>query len=105
MFGLDYFLFVSSFHTSILTMGTNWKMPSMDAFIKSPIQEQDKIIKMGSLKNSMSHPLAFYERSKKNVKNKKKQREKMNQIREKERKINLLRIHSTPKRVNKIRRN
>ena len=35
--GLEYSVFVSSFHTSRLTMGTNWKIPPMDAFIKSLI--------------------------------------------------------------------
>jgi hypothetical protein len=35
--GPEYFVFMSSFQTSILTMGTNWKMPPMDAFSESLI--------------------------------------------------------------------
>ena len=72
--GPEYSVFVSSFHTSRLTMGTNWKMPLMDAFIESLIQEKDKIIKMGDLKHSKSHALVVHESSKTNAKNKQKQK-------------------------------
>ena len=70
--GLEYSVFVSSFNTSILTMGTNWKIPPMDEFIESLIQEQDKLFKMGELKNSKSHALVVHESSKTNAKKKQK---------------------------------
>ena len=72
--GPEYSIFVSSFHTSRLTMGTNWKIPLMDAFIESLIQEQDKLFKMGALKNPKSRALVVHESSKTNAKNKQKQK-------------------------------
>ena len=53
-------------------MGTNWKMPPMDAFIESLIQEQNKLFKMGAIKNYKSHALVVHESSKTNAKNKQK---------------------------------
>ena len=49
-------------------------MPLMDAFIESLIQEQDKLFKMGALKNSKSHALVVHESSKKNAQNEQKQK-------------------------------
>ena len=46
----------------------------MDAFIESFIQEQDKLFKMGALKNSKSHALVVHESSKTNAKNKQKRK-------------------------------
>jgi hypothetical protein len=60
---LDYFVFVSSFYTSNMTMGATWKIPPMDAFIESLIHEKYKFINMGALKNSKSHVLAIHERN------------------------------------------
>jgi hypothetical protein len=60
------------FHTSKLTMGDKWKMPPLDAFIESLIHEQDKLIKMGVLKNSKAHALVVHESNKKNTKSKQK---------------------------------
>ena len=46
----------------------------MDAFIESLIQKQDKLFKMGALKNSKSHAFVVHESSKTNAKNKQKQK-------------------------------
>ena len=39
-------------------------MPKFDAFIESLIHEQDKLIKMGSLKSPNAHALAMHEKGK-----------------------------------------
>ena len=53
-------------------MGATWKIPLMDAFIESLIHEQDKIIKMGTLKNSESHALSMHASGNTNSKSKQK---------------------------------
>ena len=59
--GLDYSVFVSTFHTQRFTIGASWTMPSLETFIESVIQEQDKIIKMGVVKNSKVHALTTHD--------------------------------------------
>ena len=49
--GSEYFVFVSSFHCRRASI-PNWKMPSLDAFVESLIQEQDKLVQMGVLRTS-----------------------------------------------------
>ena len=41
--GLDYFGFVSTFHTIKITI-PNWKTPTLNAFIESLTNEHDKIV-------------------------------------------------------------
>jgi len=49
-------------------MGDKWEMPPLNAIIDSLIHEQDKLTKMGVLKNSKSHVLVVHESGKKNNK-------------------------------------
>ena len=49
--GLDYLVFISTFHTGNLTI-PNWKIPSLDAFIKTLTNKHDKLIQMGILRSS-----------------------------------------------------
>lgn len=58
--GAEYVVFVSTFYTVRLATGATWKMPTLDAFIESLIHEQDKLIKMGTLKNSSVHALVVH---------------------------------------------
>ena len=61
-------MFVFAFHTIRLTTGTSWKMLTLDAFIKSLVHEQDKLIKMGTLKCSKAHALVVHTSEKRNSK-------------------------------------
>ena len=54
--GLDYSVFVSSFHMGKLTT-PNWKIPSLDAFIKTLTNEHDKLVHMGILRSSKDQAL------------------------------------------------
>ena len=66
--GPQYAVFVSAFHTIRLTTGKSWKMPTLDAFIESLVHEQDKLIKMGTLKSSKAHALVVHTSDKRNSK-------------------------------------
>ena len=44
--GVDYLVFVSTFHSRNLTT-PRWKMPSLNAFIESLTNEHDKLVQMG----------------------------------------------------------
>jgi hypothetical protein len=59
--GPEYLVFISTFHTTKLTSGTTWKMPLLDAFIESLINEKDKLIKIIVLKKSKVHALVVHE--------------------------------------------
>ena len=48
--GPDYSFFVSSFHTGKLTT-PNWKIPSLDVFIKTLTNEHDNLVQMGILRS------------------------------------------------------
>lgn len=47
--GLEYSVFVSTFHSIELAMGAAWKMPPMDVFVDSLTCEQDKLVQMDAL--------------------------------------------------------
>lgn len=66
--GPEYAVFVSAFHTVRLTTGETWKISTLNAFIESLIHEQDKLIKMGTLKNSNAHALIVHGSGKNNSK-------------------------------------
>jgi len=66
--GPQYVVFVSAFHTIRLTTGKSWKMATLDAFIESLVHEQDKLIKMGTLKSSKAHALVVHTSDKRNFK-------------------------------------
>ena len=54
--GLDYSIFVSTFHTRNLTI-PNWKIPSLNAYIESLTNEHDKLVQMGIIKSSKDQAL------------------------------------------------
>ena len=54
--GSKYLVFVSTFHYGMSSI-PNWKMPSLDAFVESLIQEQDKLVQMGVLRTSKNQAL------------------------------------------------
>ena len=54
--GSEYSGFVSTFHFG-RTYLPNWKMPSLDAFVESLIQEQDKLVQMGVIQTSKNQAL------------------------------------------------
>ena len=47
--GLEFSVFVSTFHSGKLTL-RNWKMPSLEKFMESLTQEKEKLVQMGSIK-------------------------------------------------------
>ena len=49
--GFDYSIFVSIFHSKRDSF-PSWKIPSLDSFVESLIQEQDKLIRMGVIQTS-----------------------------------------------------
>ena len=52
--GPDDSVFVSTFHIGKLKI-PNWKMPSLDSFIKTLTNEHDKFLPMGILRSSNCH--------------------------------------------------
>jgi hypothetical protein len=71
--GPKYSVFVSTFHTQRFTAGASWTMPSLETFIEALTQEQDKLIKMGVIKNSKVHALVVHDgNNSQNQKSKKK---------------------------------
>jgi hypothetical protein len=74
--GLEYSVFVSTFHSVRLTSRATWTMPSLEAFIESLTQEQTKLINMGKIKGSKVHALVVQDGSRHQNQNlKKKKRE------------------------------
>ena len=49
--GFEYYFFISNIHSRRASI-LNWKIPSLDFFAKSLIQEQDKLVQMGVLQTS-----------------------------------------------------
>ena len=54
--GSEYFVFVSTFHSG-RDFIPNWKMPSLDSFAKSLIQEQENLVHMEVLQTSKNQAL------------------------------------------------
>ena len=54
--GIDYIVFVSTFHSSKLT-ARNWRITSLAEFIESLTQEKDKLVQMGTIKSSKDQAL------------------------------------------------
>ena len=54
--GSEYSVFVSTFHSGRAS-SSSWKMPSLDAFVESLIQEQDKLVQMGLFQSSKNQAL------------------------------------------------
>jgi hypothetical protein len=55
--GLEYSVFVSTFHSVRLASGATWTMPSLENFIESMTREQNKLINMGKIKGPKAHAL------------------------------------------------
>ena len=71
--GLDYYVFVSTFHTGNLTI-PNWKMPTLNAFIESLTNEHDKLVQMGIIGSSKYQSLFIGGPKYLNVKGKQKEK-------------------------------
>ena len=54
--GLDYLVFVSTFHSTKL-IAQAWKIPKLAKFMESLSQEQDKLVMMGTIKPSKDQAL------------------------------------------------
>ena len=54
--GSEYFVFVSTFHSRRVSI-QSWKIPSLDAFVVSLIQEQDKLGQMEVIQTSKNQSL------------------------------------------------
>jgi hypothetical protein len=61
--GLEFSVFVSTFHTVRFTSGATWKMPSLEDFIESLTQEKTKLINMGAIKGPRAHALTVHDGS------------------------------------------
>jgi hypothetical protein len=61
--GLEFSLFVSTFHTVRFASGSTWKMPSLEDFIEYLTQEQTKLINMGTIKGPRAHALTVHDGS------------------------------------------
>lgn len=55
--GPNYSVFVSTFYATKCTLGTTFKMLSLDEFAVELTREQDKLVQMGTIKPSKSHVL------------------------------------------------
>jgi hypothetical protein len=61
--GLEYLVFVSTFHSVSLSSRATWKMPSLEVFIESLTQEQNKLINMGKIKGPKVHSFTVHDGS------------------------------------------
>jgi hypothetical protein len=59
--GLEFSIFVSTFHTVRFASGATWKMPSLEDFIESLTQEKTKLINMGTIKGPRAHALTVHD--------------------------------------------
>jgi hypothetical protein len=57
--GIEFFMFISTFHSVKFSSGATWKMPSLEDFIESLTQEQTKLINMGKIKGPKAHALTL----------------------------------------------
>jgi hypothetical protein len=55
--GLEFSVFISTFHNVKFASGATWKMPSLEDFIESLTQEKTKLINMGAIKGPKAHAL------------------------------------------------
>jgi hypothetical protein len=74
--GLEYDVYLSNFHYGRYIMGTNWNIPTLDQFIVFLTHEQEKIIKMGLIRDPKAHALTMHD-GKGSSKQNKKRRNKM----------------------------
>jgi hypothetical protein len=55
--GLEYVFYVSTFHFGRYLLGSKWNMTTMEKFIDSLTQKQEKLIQMGLIKEPKAHAL------------------------------------------------
>jgi hypothetical protein len=61
--GPEYSVFVSTFYSIRFASGATWKIPSLEDFIESLTQEQNKLINMGKIKGQKAHALTVQDGS------------------------------------------
>jgi hypothetical protein len=61
--GLEFSVFISTFHTVRFTSGATYNMPSLEDFIESLTQEKTKLINMGAIKGPRVHALTVHDGS------------------------------------------
>ena len=76
-FGSKYSIFISTFHFGRASI-PNWKIHSLDAFAKSLIQEQDKLVQMGVIQTSKNQALLVAESNNGQARGKHKRKETKN---------------------------
>jgi hypothetical protein len=59
--GLEYVVYVSTFHSGRYLLGTKWKMPTMEHFIDSLTHEKEKLIQMGLIRDPKAHALTMHD--------------------------------------------
>jgi hypothetical protein len=75
--GLEFSVFVSTFHSTRFIVGATWTMPSLSQFIDALTQEHDKLIHMGIIKGPKAHALVLHDgNNSQNPKSKRKGKEK-----------------------------
>ena len=75
--GRKFSMFVSTFH-SIILKNPNWRNPSLNSFLESLIQEQDKLIQMGVIRASTNQALLVGETNNAEARRKQKGKDKRN---------------------------
>ena len=75
--GFEYSFFIFTFHSYRASI-PNWKIPSLDVFFESLIQEQDKLVQMGVLQTSKNQALLMLDSN--NVQDKGKQKGKESKV-------------------------
>ena len=68
--GLEYSIFVSTFYATMGSLGSVYKMPSLDEFVAHLTREQEKLAHMGQLKHSKYQALVTNDSSPKAPKGK-----------------------------------
>jgi hypothetical protein len=61
--GLEYSVFLSTFHSARFSSGSTWTVASLEAFIESLTQEKNKLIYMGKIKGPKAHALTVQDGS------------------------------------------
>jgi hypothetical protein len=57
--GLEFSIFISTFHFFRFASGATWKMPSIEDFIEALTQEKTKLINMGTIKAPKAHEITM----------------------------------------------
>jgi hypothetical protein len=60
-FGLEFFVFISTFHYVRFTFGATWTIPSLEDLIESLTQEKTKLVNMGTIKGPRVHAFTMHD--------------------------------------------